>query len=169
MTEGHTKALASLRWALLPHRPNTWAPLETPLAQHAGHSSAFIPVTTAPSSRLNNHAGPVPGPGTRWWTKQIPCSQRASTPHKSSYLVFIIAFGGDTVIVSEQSLDVRGFGARPAHIPSSHAGCWPCKAWLGPRGTVWNSSELGLEPDSGACLPTMRQKNSLTLKGCLLM
>ena len=120
-----------------------WGREEPPLPQHAGHSSAFIPVTTAPSSQLNNHAGPVPGPGTRWWTKQIPCSQRASTPHKSSSLVFIIAFGGDTVTVSEQSLDVRGFGARPACIPSSHAGCWSCKAWLGPRGTVWNSSGLG--------------------------
>lgn len=50
------------------------------LLQHAGHSSAFIPITTAASSRLNHSRRACSRPQDKVMNKTNPCSQRAFTP-----------------------------------------------------------------------------------------
>ena len=93
----------------------------------------------------------APGPGTRWGTKQIPCSQRAFTAHKLPRLVCTAAFGGGTVTVSKVWM-WWGFDARAACIQSSRAGCsWPRKAWLDLTGTVWDWARATLQSPSANC------------------
>lgn len=66
--------------------------------------------------------------------KTNPLLSAAFTSHKLSCLVFIIAFGGGPVIASQQSLDVRGFEARPAGILGSHAASKGSQGMAGSEG-----------------------------------